>query len=445
MGSRAITPIGPFRATLRPPGSKSLTNRALLLAALAKGRSVIHQPLFADDTRQMLSALQAIGFDLSIEEDAGYVAVTGCNGRIPLPLGDTLLHLGNAGTAYRFLAAACCLRGDCPQTPVGAYRLDGIPRMRQRPIEQLVDALHLIGGKVQYTDQIGFPPLRIQPHGLRGGGLNMQPTLSSQYISALLQVAPYCEQGLVIHFNGPVTSRPYVEMTLRLMAHFGITAEMDPEMTRIEIQPSGYKATEYHVEPDASSASYFLAAAAIVPGSRCTIQGLGRNSLQGDVAFADLLHQMGADLLFGDDFITVMAPPVGQRLKGIDVDLNAMPDMAQTLAAVALFAQGHTIIRNVGNLRIKETDRMSALQQELAKLGARAEIDGDNITIHPAPNNQHRIAAGTTFDTYNDHRMAMSLALIGLVVPGMVINDPGCVDKTFPDYFQYLDRLSTSP
>jgi 3-phosphoshikimate 1-carboxyvinyltransferase len=427
----AIQPIGAFQATLRPPGSKSLTNRALVLAALAQGASTLHRPLLADDTRQMLGALEALGFAPKLEDHDQAVRLTGRGGHVPAT--QAILDLGNAGTAYRFLTAACCLG-------TGAYTLDGIERMRQRPIAQLVDALRAIGARIDYLGQSGFPPLSIRgTGGLRGGELSMPPTLSSQYISALLQVAPCCRQGLSIFFDGPVTSRPYVEMTLALMREFGIEAEVDDGLTRVHVYPGQYRGRELTIEPDASNASYFLAAAAITPGAKCTIEGLGRGSLQGDVRFADLLHQMGAGLVFGSDFITVTGLPQDVPLRAIDADLNAMPDMAQTLAAVALFARGATTIRNVGNLRLKETDRIAALQCELAKLGAAVEVDGDDLHITPPDGGRIQPAA---IDTYDDHRMAMSFAVVGLRAPGIVINDPRCVNKTFPEFFEYLKGLA---
>lgn len=428
-----VRPITPFRAAVRPPGSKSLTNRALLLAALAEGPSILRGPLLADDPTQMFNALNALGFAPAFDDDQQVVRINGCNGAIPVRESQTNLHLGNAGTAFRFLTATCAL-GD------RRYQLDGIERMRQRPIGQLVDALKQIGGKIDYAGEEGFPPLLVHGTGLEGGELVMPPTLSSQYISALLQVAPYCRKGLTIRFDGPVTSRPYVEMTLALMRTFGVASEADEAFTRVSVSPGRYHGTDYAIEPDASNATYFLAAAAVVPGSTCTIEGLGKRSLQGDVGFADVLYSMGAGLLFGNDFITVIGPKEGHMLRGIEVDLNHMPDVAQTLAVVALFAQGPTTIRNVGNLRVKETDRLAALRNELTKLGATVEIDGDDITIEPPPGNKLTPAA---IDTYNDHRMAMSFAVAGLRSPGVTINDPSCVEKTFPDFFEYLGRLGT--
>ncbi len=426
--SLPIEPIGAFRAAVRPPGSKSLTNRALLLAALARGRSVLRGVLFSDDTRVMLDALARLGFDLTIDEDDQRVEVVGGNGAMPARQAE--LFLGNAGTAYRFLTAACCL-GE------GTYTLDGIPRMRQRPIGQLVTPLRELGATIDYLGEEGFPPLRIEG-GIRGGELVMPATLSSQYISALLQVGPLLPEGLSVRFASSVISAPYVWMTVRLMEAFGVQCEAAPDLSSILVPPGTYEARDWMIEPDASNASYFLAAAAIVPGSSCTIEGLGKQSLQGDVGFADVLHQMGAGLLFGRDFITVQAPPADVPLRGIDIDLNHMPDMAQTLAVVALFARGTTVIRNVGNLRVKETDRLAALRNELSKLGATVTIEGDDLIIDPPTDNQLTPAA---IDTYDDHRMAMSFAVAGLRSPGVTINDPACVNKTFPDYFDYLQAL----
>ena len=421
-----IHPIDSFQARVRPPGSKSLTNRALLSAALADGPSVIHHPLSAQDTMVMVRALEQLGFKIQWQDCAA--KVEGLGGRIPDS--NVSLDLQNAGTAMRFLCAACCL-GD------GEYVLDGNPRMRQRPIGQLVDALARLGGRVDYADGQGFPPLCVRGGGLVGGQIELTTMLSSQYISALLLAGPYCRDGLTIGFEGPVTSRPYVEMTIDVMRRFGIGIIVDPQFSRIRVEPGCYQPHEFRIEPDASSASYFLAAAAIVPESRCTIDGLGKESIQGDIGFADVLHQMGADLIFGSDFVTVIGPPKGQ-LQAIDLDLNTMPDMAQTLAAVAMFADGPTTMRNIGNLRVKETDRLSAMKAELEKLRATVTIDSGDMTIYPPDKGDIR---GATIETYGDHRMAMSLAIIGLVTPGIVIANPDCVNKTFPDFFTLLRSL----
>ncbi|HEX7009896.1 MAG TPA: 3-phosphoshikimate 1-carboxyvinyltransferase, partial [Phycisphaeraceae bacterium] len=325
-----IQPIKPFDVRFGPggaslPGSKSLTNRALLLAALAEGVSRLEGVLLSDDTQRMIEALRSLGFALEVDEPARQVEVRGQGGRIPVD--EARLELGNAGTAMRSLTAACCLGR-------GRYTLDGVARMRQRPIGELVDALRQIGGQVLYLDQIGYPPLQVIGTGqLAGGQLDMAPTLSSQFITALLMAAPYCQQGLTIRFHGPVTSRPYVQMTMALMQRFGATLETEAALTRVRVEPGVYRATDYEIEPDASSASYFLAAAAMTPGSRCVIEGLGRASLQGDAMFAKVLQQMGAQVMLEDHRVVVHG--VGQ-LRGVDVDLNAMPDMAQTLAAAAV-------------------------------------------------------------------------------------------------------------
>ena len=441
-----IQPIGGFDTKIRPPGSKSLTNRALLLAALAEGRSVLHRPLLADDTRQMLAALDVLNFEAASGDSgdpAGSIRVTGAGGSLPNTSDNVNLHLGNAGTAYRFLTAACCL-GICGPRQAGVYHLDGVDRMRERPIGPLVDALRKIGAVIHYQDREGFPPIRVRGTGLRGGVLEITPSGSSQFVSALLMVGPYCEHGLTLRFRGDVISRPYVEMTLGLMRRFGAEVQADPKFTTIRVLPGVYRGTEYHVEPDASSASYFLAAAAIVPGGRCTIEGLGKKSLQGDVGFAEVLHAMGAGVAYTEDTITVTAPSAKQGLRGVDVDLNKMPDMAQTLAVTALFAAGKTTIRNVGNLRIKETDRLEAVRRELTKFGAEVVIKDNDLLITPPANGRVTVEPGTTIETYEDHRMAMSFAVIGLRVDGVVIQDPGCVSKTFPDFFEYLARLGAA-
>ncbi len=447
--SRVIEPIGPFEATLRPPGSKSITNRALLLAALARGKSRLTSLLFSDDSRAMLEALQQLGVRLEIDEAGESVVVHGTGSLTHALVSHTraaheplTLPLGNAGTAMRFLTAACAA------TPGLHCVLDGIARMRQRPIAQLVEPLRQLGGaEITYQGQDGYPPLLIKGNRLQGGRLSMQPTLSSQYISALLHIGPLMKHGLDLRFQGPVTSKPYVAMTLAVMAAFGVVAEVDEAFTHIVIPPvtqaGAYRGRDYAIEPDASNASYFLAAGAVVPGGGCTIEGLGRGSLQGDVGFADVLHQMGAGLTFGRDFITVMAPRGGEKLRGIDIDLNAMPDTAQTLAAIAPLCDGPTIIRNVGNLRVKETNRLTALQCELTKLGVEARIKGDDLFITPPPQNRLTPAA---IDTYDDHRMAMSFAVLGLATPPgtITINDPACVNKTFPRFFEYLEGLASN-
>jgi 3-phosphoshikimate 1-carboxyvinyltransferase len=427
-----IDPLPPFDATVSLPGSKSLTNRALLLAALAEGASVLEGVLLADDTRVMLDALQQLGVRIDLDEADHRATVHGVAGRWPND--NVKLHLGNAGTATRFLTAACCLGH-------GTYEIDGVARMRQRPIDQLVEPLRELGADITYLGDAGYPPLRIQADGLEGGPLTLGPTLSSQFISALLQVAPRTARGITLTFDGPVTSLPYVQMTLSLMEHFGVEYQQRNHYEAVRVSRAVYRRRPVTIEPDASNASYFLAAAAAVPGSTCTVQGLGGSSVQGDAAFVDVLGRMGCHVEQRDLSTTVSTTP-GHRLKAVDIDLNDMPDTAQTLAPLSLFADGTTHIRNVGNLRIKETDRMAALQTELTKLGAQVRVTGDDLSITPPPNNQITPAA---IDTYDDHRMAMGFAMAGLPQGSVTINDPDCVNKTFPDFFDTLATLRPPP
>jgi len=408
--------------TFRPPGSKSLTNRALLAAALAPGTSVLEHPLDSDDTRYMRQALQALGVQIDDSSKSKW-EIIGADGSFSA--NQTELFLGNAGTAMRFLTAVLSA---CP----GSYTLDGVPRMQQRPIAQLVDALRELGANIEYLQKQGCPPLAIVGSALEGGSCSIADPQSSQYVSALLLAAPLARSETSIAVAGNLVSAPYVRMTLSVMRAFGIDGVAERNV--FTISPSSYRATTYTVEPDASSASYLLAAAAIT-GGKVTVEGLGNKSCQGDVGFADLLHQMGAGMVFGDDFITVHG--IGP-LHGVDVDLAAMPDMAQTLAVVALFASGSTTIHNVANLRIKETDRIAALESELTKLGAQVEVLDDGLRINPP--SQLKPAS---IETYDDHRMAMSFALAALKCPGIKIQDPECVSKTFPDYFQTIESLRT--
>ena len=435
--SRSIPPI---------PGSKSLTNRALLLAALAEGKSTLTGVLFSADSRVMIKALQDLGFTLDVNEATHTVTVEGRGGRIPAK--EAKLHLGNAGTAMRFLTAACCLGA-----PGSVYELSGIPRMHERPIGELVTPLRQLGAQIEYLDNEGYPPLKINGMKRRGGDLDMPEVISSQYISALLHIGPFCGNGLALHFKKSPISWPYVIMTASLMCQ-GFSADIPPfggtEGHFIAINPKPLKATHYHIEPDASNASYFLAAAAIYPGSRTKVNGIGFYSLQGDTLFASqILGQLkiGADFTGSNTDVCIRGTG---EIKAIVDRLNDMPDMAQTLAVVALFAEGKTVIRNVGNLRVKETDRMEALRKELTKLGAEVQIEGDDIHITPpkdnilinAKNGRPMSDDNPVFiDTYDDHRMAMAFSIAGLRQAGLRINDPDCVNKTFPDFFRYLEYL----
>ncbi|MGA2231810.1 MAG: 3-phosphoshikimate 1-carboxyvinyltransferase, partial [Tepidisphaeraceae bacterium] len=397
MSDFTLNPIAdPFTAVITPPGSKSLTNRALVLAALADGVSELANVLFADDTLVMLDSLEKLGFALEIDRAALSVKVHGCGGRIDRSAAE--LFCGNSGTTIRFLTALCALG-------TGEFVLDGVPRMRQRPIGELLELLKHLGARVDCLENQGFPPVRVRAHGLAGGIARWGAAKSSQFLSAVLMIAPYARHEVSIDLESGQTSWPYVVMTTRLMDEFGVICELvrDPETgdpRRIIVPQGTYAAGKYAIEPDASNATYFLAAAAIHAGSQVTIPGLGSRSLQGDVEFAKVLGQMGAQVKQSAHETIVTGT---SQLEGIDVDLSAMPDTAQTLAVVALFADGSTTIRGLHTLRNKETDRLAALQAELSKLGAGVEIHGGDLTIHPPTHPR-----SAEIDTYDDHRMAMS-------------------------------------
>jgi len=427
-----IQPITkPFTATITPPGSKSPTNRALVLAALSDGACELSNVLFADDTEVMLDNLARLGFQLDVNREHRTVRVHGRGGGIGSAQAD--LFCGNSGTTIRFLTALCTLGH-------GTYTLDGVERMRQRPIGALTGLLKQLGARVGHAPEAEqFPPVHVHADGLPGGLIQYGSEISSQFLSAILMVAPFARIEVRVELAPNQTSWPYIAMTMRLMDHFGVTPELirDPRtgQPREIIVPRGtYRATDYTVEPDASGASYFLAAAAIHPGSKMTIEGLGKASLQGDVGFGDVLHRMGADLVFGKEFMTVRGT---DTFEGIDVDLSAMPDVAQTLAVAALFADGETTIRGLKTLRVKETDRITALAKELSKLSAKVQVVGDDaITIEP-PEHLYPV----NIDTYDDHRMAMSFAVAGTRSSGITIRNAECVNKTYPTFFEDLKRL----
>lgn len=428
MNSLRLEPIeNTFDFQFTPPGSKSLTNRALVLSALAEGPCTLTNVLFADDTLVMLDNLGRLGFELSIDREKKTVRIVGQGGEVPTTSAE--LFCGNSGTTIRFLTALVTLGR-------GIFTLDGIPRMRQRPIGQLAEILRNLGSRIRYLGEDGFPPIEVMANRLPGGLMQFASGQSSQFLSAVLQVAPYARNEVQVDLVGKQTSWPYVAMTMRLMDQFGHTPHLIRDdrgnPIRIVIPQGSYLATDYAVEPDASNASYFLAAAAIRAGSKMTIQNLGKDSLQGDVRFAELLQKMGATLIWGQKVITV----IGGELHGIDADMADMPDMAQTLAVVALFAKGPTHLRGLHTLRVKETDRVAALANELVKLGGRIEVRGDDLVIDPPDTPR-----GGAIDTYDDHRMAMSFAVAGTKIPGVVINDPNCVNKTYPEFFDDLARL----
>jgi len=419
----------PFSAEFTPPGSKSLTNRALVIAALAGGKSKLSNSLFADDTQVMIESLKRLGFKLEVNEAAAQIVVHGEGGKIPNQSSD--LYCGNSGTSTRFLTAMTSVGR-------GIYVLDGNARMRQRPIGQLVDMLRNLGVRIQYLMEQGFPPLEILADGLPGGMVRFADAESSQFLSAALLACPYARNEVRVDLEGQQTSWPYVAMTMQLMDHYRVTPELyrDPRTglpKQIHVPRGEYVATDYEVEPDASNASYFLAAAALHPGSKVTVKGLGKRSLQGDVGFADVLHRMGADLVFGADFITIVGP---ERLEAIDIDLRDMPDMAQTLAVVALFAEGDSTLRGLHTLRKKETDRITALATELKKFNAGVEVEEDALIISPPEHLRH-----ANIDTYDDHRMAMSFALAATKIEHVTIREAECVNKTYPRFFEDLRRL----
>ncbi len=406
---------------VRIPGSKSLTNRALLLAALCRGRTRIRGALKSEDTDLMREALKRLGVEIDVQGEI--TSVTGRQGALGTADADLTLDLGLAGTAFRPLTAALT-------TGQGHYVLDGTQRMRERPIAPLVDALVGLGANIHYLGAEGYPPLDVVATGLKGGRVRLPGDLSSQYLSSLMITAPLASDRVVIEVPGDQVSKPYVDMTVRLMRDFGVEVRRDG-YKRYEIQPGAYVSPgEYEIEADASSASYFLAAGAIA-GNGLRISNLSRQSLQGDAGFAEVMQRMGARITSQGHATLVSRAP----LRGIDVDLNHMPDAAMTLAVAALFADGPTRIRGIANWRIKETDRLEAMRTELAKLGAEVSVSDDAIEVRPPARLQP-----AHIETYGDHRMAMcfSLACFGTQVE---IAHPDVVAKTFPDYFERFTGL----
>ena len=412
---------GTIDAVVKVPGSKSYTNRALITAALANGTSTITNALFSDDTKYMASSLNAMGIPVEEHQNTSRFVVHGKSGSIPIAQGN--LFVGNAGTAMRFLTAMLTLGN-------GVYEVDGVPRMRQRPIQDLLDGLRQLGADVVSKNNDGCPPVMIRAKGLQGGLAVVKGDLSSQYFSALLMTSPYAKKDVIIEVKGNLVSNRYVDMTVALMREFGVQVENHDYKRFIVKSGQRYQATNYEVEGDASAASYFFAAAAIT-GGKVRVVGIGSNSLQGDIHFVDVLKSMGCQVTVGSNWIEVQ----GGTLRGVDIDMGDMPDVVQTLAAVSVFAQGKTRVRNVKNMRIKETDRIAAVVNELRRMGITAVEYEDGFEIEPSPPRPAEI------ETYDDHRMAMSFALIGLRSDGIAIKNPECVAKTFPDYFQCLEAL----
>lgn len=423
--SLTLQPIKRVNGTVNLPGSKSVSNRALLLAALAQGTTRLTNLLDSDDVKHMLNALSALGISYTLSADRTLCEVNGAGG--PLQADKALeLFLGNAGTAMRPLAAALCLANN-------DIVLTGEPRMKERPIGHLVDALRQGGAQIDYLEQTDYPPLRIRG-GFTGGEVSVDGSVSSQFLTALLMAAPLAMQDTQITIKGELVSKPYIDITLHLMKTFGVTVEnYNYQWFVIRGQQSYVSPGSYLVEGDASSASYFLAASAI-KGGTVRVTGVGRNSVQGDIRFADVLEKMGAEIEWGDDYIAC----THNKLRAIDLDMNHIPDAAMTIATTALFAEGTTVLRNIYNWRVKETDRLSAMATELRKVGAEVEEGHDFIRITPP---QQLIAA--EIGTYNDHRMAMCFSLVALSDTPVTILDPKCTAKTFPDYFERLAAIST--
>jgi 3-phosphoshikimate 1-carboxyvinyltransferase len=413
----------PPQVAVQVPGSKSITNRALVLAALSSGGNCdLYGCLQSEDTQVMVQALKDLGFLVEADWPSAHIKVLAIESDREVPASQANLFVANSGTTMRFLTALVALGH-------GRYRLDGVPRMRERPIEDLLSALRQLGIDAQSEASNGCPPILVESTGILGGSVAIRADTSSQFLSGLLMAAPRAQSTITIEVRGCV-SEPYVEMTIAMMRCFGIAVYRD-HFNRLHVPaPQRFGVSQYTIEPDASAASYFFGGAAIT-GGRVTVLDLPEKSLQGDVRFVDVLADMGCRVERCSSGITVH----GRPLHGIDVDMNDISDTVMTLAAVACFAEGPTTIRNVAHIRHKETDRLAALAKELRKVGTDVEEFNDGLTLTPRP------LHGAEIDTYNDHRMAMSMALIGLKVPGVVINNPGCVAKTYPGFFDDLERL----
>jgi 3-phosphoshikimate 1-carboxyvinyltransferase len=415
--------------TVRLPGSKSISNRVLLLAALASGSTEVHDLLDSDDTRHMLAALKALGVGVE-DRGANHWRIVGVGG--PFPVKQAELFLGNAGTAFRPLTAALALSN-------GDYVLTGVARMHERPIGDLVDALVQLGAHIDYLGNPGYPPLHVRPATVASDRTAVRGNVSSQFLTGLLMALPLRDRITTVEVVGELISKPYIGITLEMLRRFGVEVEReDWERFTVSAEARYASPGEIWVEGDASSASYFLAAGAI-GGGPVRVEGVGRDSVQGDVRFADALALMGARIDMGPNWIEARAPETG-RLQAIDLDCNHIPDAAMTLAVAALFAEGATTLRNIASWRVKETDRIAAMAAELRKVGAAVEEGADYIRITPP--HAGRLTPHAVIDTYDDHRMAMCLSLVSLGGVPVRINDPGCVAKTFPDYFKVFARIA---
>ena len=414
-----LAPVASVNGQVTVPGSKSLSNRALLLAAIAQGDTLLTNLLDSDDIRHMLNALTALGVETHLDSAANTCLVKGIGGAFSVSPAEPLF-LGNAGTAMRPLCAVLAA------SPVEVV-LTGEPRMLERPIGDLVTALRQAGAHIDYLSNDGYPPVHIHASRFVGGEVSVDGSVSSQFLTALLMAAPLAEENVRIRIIGELVSKPYIDITLDTMEKFGVkVTNHDYKVFDVTAGQVYRSPGTFMVEGDASSASYFLAAAAIKGGTVC-VHGIGKASIQGDVRFAEVLAAMGAQVTMEDTCVTVS----GRPLTGVDMDMNHIPDAAMTIATTALFASSPTTIRNVYNWRVKETDRLHAMATELQKVGARVEEGRDYIKIWPAEQLRH-----AAIDTYNDHRMAMCFSLLNLSDVSVTINDPGCTAKTFPDYFE---------
>lgn len=418
-----LAPVAHVGGAVKLPGSKSISNRTLLLAALSQGTTTIRDLLASDDTARMLEALDKLGIKLEQLAENDWL-VQGCAGQFPNRQAD--LFLGNAGTAFRPLTAALAFAG-------GEYQLTGVARMHERPIGDLVDALLQAGAHIDYLQQAGFPPLAIHPAQLKEHlKLSIRGNVSSQFLTALLMALPMTGKAAEIVVEGELISKPYIAITLNLMRQFGVDVQVHGDMQGFSLSSGLHYQSpgQLYVEGDASSASYFLAAGAIAAGrDGLRIEGVSQHSIQGDIRFVDEIAKMGAQIEYADNAVIVKA--ANQPLKALDLDCNHIPDAAMTLAVMALFAEGTTTLRNIASWRVKETDRISAMATELRKVGAQVEEGADFIRITPPTN----LTPNAAIDTYDDHRMAMCFSLVSLGGVPIRINDPECVAKTFPDYF----------
>ena len=422
-----LAPVRSLSGTVVLPGSKSISNRTLLLAALAEGSTEVKGLLASDDTERMLDALRALGVAWIRRGGSDDYVVQGIGGLFPIKQAD--LFLGNAGTAFRPLTAVLALAG-------GHYKLSGVPRMHERPIGDLVDALRQLGADIRYGANEGFPPLEIVRAELAlDAPVQVRGDVSSQFLTALLMALPLTGKAMTVEVIGELISKPYVEITLNLMRRFGVEVKRSG-WQRFDIAAGQrYRSTGLiHVEGDASSASYFLAAAAIA-GGPVRVEGIGKDSIQGDVRFIEVLERMGAQVTLGEDWVEARGP--GGKLRALDADLNHIPDAAMTAAVMALYADGPSTLRNIASWRVKETDRLAAMAIELRKVGAEVEEGADYLRIVPP-----QALRSAAIDTYDDHRMAMCFSLVALGGVAVRINDPECVNKTFPEYFREFERLT---